>query len=38
MAKVIFLAGVLVTFAVGSVAATETGLLMPMPLSLAQNN
>ncbi len=37
MAKVILLTGVLMTFAFGTVAATENGLLMPMPASLTQN-
>jgi hypothetical protein len=35
MAKIFLLTGVVLTFAIGTVAATETGLLMPMPASLA---
>ncbi len=38
MAKLVLLTGVIMTFAFGTVAATEGGLLMPMPASLAQNN
>lgn len=38
MAKVVLVTGIIMTFAVGTVAATETGLLMPMPASLAANN
>ena len=37
MARVIFLAGALMTFAVGTVAVTEAGLLMPMPAALVGN-
>ena len=37
MAKIFLVTGMLMTFAIGSVAATETGLMMPMPASLAQN-
>ncbi len=37
MAKVILLTGVIMTFAFGTVAATENGLLMPMPAFLTQN-
>lgn len=34
MARVILLTGVIMTFAIGTVAATEEGVLMPMPASL----
>lgn len=34
MARVLLLTGAIMTFAIGTVAATETGMLMPMPASL----
>ncbi len=37
MAKLVLLTGVIMTFAFGTVAATEGGLMMPMPASLTQN-
>jgi len=33
MARVIFLTGMIMTFAVGTVVATETGMLMPVSAS-----
>lgn len=37
MARVLLLTGVIMTFAIGTVTATENGLLMPMPASLVGN-
>ena len=37
MAKVVLLTGVIMTFAFGTVAATESGLLMPISASLTQS-
>lgn len=37
MAKVLLLTGVIMTFAIGTVAATETGMMMPMPQTLTGN-
>lgn len=34
MARIVLLAGVLMTFAIGTVAATETGMMMPLPATL----
>jgi hypothetical protein len=34
MARIILVTGVIMTFAVGTVAATETGLMMPAPSML----
>lgn len=34
MAKIFLLTGVVLTFAIGTVAATETGMLMPISASL----
>ncbi len=38
MARLVLLSGAIMAFAFGTVAATETGLLMPMPASLASAN
>ena len=35
MARVVLLTGMVLTFAIGTVAATETGLVMPLPASLS---
>lgn len=35
MARVVLLTGMVLTFAIGTVAATETGLVMPIPTSFS---
>ncbi len=38
MARLVLLTGAILTFAFGTVAATESGMLMPMPASLVSVN
>ncbi len=37
MARMLLLTGMILTFAVGTVAVTESGLLMPVPAALDQH-
>ena len=37
MARVILFTGVIMTFAIGTVAATEAGVIMPMPASFVSS-
>jgi hypothetical protein len=38
MARVVLLTGIVLTFAVGTVAASESGIVMPVPSSLSALN